>query len=419
MHFGPVIDSGDDSQRVPAVDDLSAPLGQGNTRKPRWRLPFGKVPVSAGQVATGALGLFIAAVVGWALAVDDPLGGEPVVVVAARTTPDAAPAAPPGSATESTGQRRYDGPAGDAAADGSRTINIIDGISGKSQQIVLPPSSGDGQQASLERQRIDPKLLEKTRHGEVPRIGPDGTRPSTVYARPLKLPPGKTDAPRIALIVTGLGISTKATNEALTRMPGPVSFAFTPYGNEIDKLVARARLDGHEVLLQAPMEPPDYPDNDPGPKALLTSLSADQNVDRLQWLMSRFHGFVGIANYMGGRFTASEQALSPVLRETAKRGLIYVDDGTSPRSIAGQIAGASNIPFARSDVVIDTVPTAAEIDRALGRLEAQARERGVAVGTLSALPLAVTRVADWAKKVESRGFVLVPITAVAVKAKSS
>ena len=89
---------------------------------------------------------------------------------------------------------------------------------------------------------------------------------------------------------------------------------------------------------------------------------------------------------MGARFTASEQALAPVLRETAKRGLIYVDDGASPRSVAGQIAGSQNLPFAKADIVLDAVPTPAEIDRALARLEMAAREHGSAVGIATALP---------------------------------
>jgi polysaccharide deacetylase 2 family uncharacterized protein YibQ len=173
------------------------------------------------------------------------------------------------------------------------------------------------------------------------------------------------------------------------------------------------------VLLQAPMEPFDYPDNDPGPQTLLTTLGMDQNLDRLYWLMSRFQGYVGIVNYMGARFTSTEQALAPVLKETARRGLIYVDDGSSPRSVAGQIAGANNLPFAKAEVVLDAVPTPASIDRALSRLEAMAREHGTAVGVASALPASIDRIAQWAKAVENRGFVLVPITAVAVKPKSS
>jgi hypothetical protein len=128
---------------------------------------------------------------------------------------------------------------------------------------------------------------------------------------------------------------------------------------------------------------------------------------------------VGIANYMGGRFTASDAALAPVLREAAKRGLIYVEDGSSPRSLAGQIAGASNLSFAKSDLTLDAVPAAGEIDRALGRLEKTARERGFAVGMATALPASIERIAIWAKAAEGRGLLLVPISAVAIRGKSS
>jgi polysaccharide deacetylase 2 family uncharacterized protein YibQ len=192
-----------------------------------------------------------------------------------------------------------------------------------------------------------------------------------------------------------------------------VTFAFPPYSADAERLVTRARADGHEILLQVPMEPFDYPDNDPGPQTLLLSLGPDQNIDRLQWLMSRFQGYVGVTNLMGARFSSSEQGLGPVLREISKRGMIYVDDGGSPRSLASQIAGANNLPFAKAEVVIDAVPTPVNIDRALMRLEAIARERGSAVGMASALPATIERIAQWAKTAESRGVVLAPITAVA------
>jgi hypothetical protein len=167
------------------------------------------------------------------------------------------------------------------------------------------------------------------------------------------------------------------------------------------------------------MEPFDYPNNDPGPQTLLTSLTSQQNIDRLYSVMSRFQGYVGIANTMGAKFTASEPSFAPILRETAKRGLIFVDDGSNPRSAAGRIAGANNLPFARADVILDSVPTPAEIDRALGRLEMAARERGVAVGIASALPVSIDHIAKWAQAAASRGLLLVPISAVAVKAKQS
>ena len=205
----------------------------------------------------------------------------------------------------------------------------------------------------------------------------------------------------------------------MAKLPPAVTFALAPYAPDIQKLAERARADDHELLVQAPMEPFDYPDNDPGPQTLLTSVTAEQNVDRLQWLMSRFQGYVGIVSYMGARFTATENALSPVLNETAKRGLIFVDNGSSSRSVASQIAGNQNLPFAKADLILDAVPTATEIDRALNRLEIVAREGGVAVGMATAQPGTIARIAEWAAKIEKRGFVLVPISMVAVKAKSS
>src|SRR5262249_23016899 len=198
----------------------------------------------------------------------------------------------------------------------------------------------------------------------------------------------------------------------------PVTLAFTPYGNDPDRLVTQARNGGHEIVLQVPMEPFDYPDNDPGPQTLLTSLAPDQNLDRLHWLMSRFQGYVGIGNYMGARFTTSDPVLAPVLREAAKRGLIYFDDGSSPRSLAGQIAGASNLPFAKADIVLDAAPMPADMERAFSRLEALARDRGLAIGFAAATPGAIDRIAKWAKAASARGFVLIPLSAAAVKPKA-
>ena len=68
----------------------------------------------------------------------------------------------------------------------------------------------------------------------------------------------------------------------------------------------KARQAGHEVLLQIPLEPLDYPSKDPGPHTLLTTLPPDENFKRLQWLMSRFTGYVGITNHMGAKFEPTQ-----------------------------------------------------------------------------------------------------------------
>ena len=396
------------------ADDLNAPLGQGAKKKPRFVLP-----ITAPQVVAAGLGAIVLTFALWVVLVDNPMGGEPTATVA-LAVPAAEAKKPAEAITIMSGQQGVPGagaPAAQQPANAGQTVTIIDGTSGKRQEFTIPSSGGQPPAETKKGATVDQRLLEQSRHGAIPRIAPDGLRPAEAYARPASQ--ANPNAPRVALVIGGLGIGAAGTADALAKLPAAVTFAFAPYANDLENLAARARGDGHEILLQIPMEPFDYPDNDPGPQTLLASLAAEQNIDRLHWLLARAQGYVGIANFMGARFTASEQALAPVLREAAKRGLIYLDDGSSPRSMASQMAGANTMPFVKAEVVLDAAPTPGEIDRALGRLEALARERGAAVGFASALPAGIDRIAKWAKAASSRGIVLVPISAVAVKPKSS
>lgn len=388
------------------TDDLSAPLGRNKAPKRR------RLPLAVPRIAVGVLSSFAVVLIGWTMTVSDPFGGEPIAIVPADPKPKASASNQPGPITIV----RPGAPAGGEqptqlaeptkpAAPAGKTITIIDGTSGKREQIVVP------ERVEQKLSDIAAKLTEPSRHGPLPKIAADGARAADVFARPVVPIDGKPDAPRIAIVVGGLGIGMSGTDDALAKLPGAITLAFAPYSDGLDRLTARARGNGHEILMQVPMEPFDYPDNDPGPQTLLTSLDAGQNVDRLQWLLSRAQGYVGITNYMGARFTTSESALMPVMREAGKRGLLFLDDGSSQRSVASQIAGATNLPFTKADVILDAVPTANDVDRALARLETLARERGIAVAMASALPVSVERIAKWAKAAESRDLLLIPISA--------
>jgi polysaccharide deacetylase 2 family uncharacterized protein YibQ len=394
-----------------APDDLNAPLGQQKPKPPR-RIPLPQA--IAGVLAASGL-----VIVGWAAFVNDPLGGEPVAVVSLKApaeagrrhdgaTSEPAPARPEKTAEQPQQQ----------TLPSAKTITIIDGSNGNRQDIVIPdqPAKSGKPEPHSSLAPVNPALLEMTKDGAIPKIGADGVRPASAYAIPRTFAASVRDFPKIAMVIGGMGISASGTADAFA-LPAAMTFAVSPYAADADRLAQRARSEGHEVLLQVPMEPYDYPDNDPGPQTLLTSVTPEMNVARLHWLMSRMQGYVGISGYMGARFTASEQALRPVLTDAAKRGLIYVDDGASPRSAAGQIAGAQSMPFAKADVAVDAFAAPQELDQALARLELLARENGSAVGMASAQSAAVARIANWAKQVESRGFVLVPISMVAQGAR--
>ena len=395
------------------TDDLSTPLGQKTVRqKRRFRLPFTGI-----QALAVLLGLFLVVFIGFAVFNDNPLGGEPNARIAIRPATPAGEkvAAAPSGASESATKSA----ARPAAPGDQKTVTIIDGSSGAHHDVLISGDAtdkADTDAAPVMMTGIDQRLLEKSRYGMIPVVA-DGLKPFTAYAAEADRAKA-AKMPVVAIVVGGLGVGAAKTTDAIMKLPAAVTLAFTPYGSDPAKLAERARAQRHEVLLQIPMEPFDYPDNDPGPQTLLTTLGAEQNLDRLYWHLSRFQGYAGIANFMGARFVVTDAVMQPIIREASKRGLGYLDDGSAPRSVAASLAAGQAMPFAKADFSIDAVPTAVEIDRALAKLESLAKERGTAVGIASALPISIERIGVWIKTLESHGIMLVPLTTAMLKSKS-
>ncbi len=269
-----------------------------------------------------------------------------------------------------------------------------------------PPLTGSGGLAPAP----DPALVQTTPDGPLPVVAPDGRRAWQVYARPFD---GSDRRPRIAILIAGLGPSSAATETAIQGLPGGVSLAFWPYADGIERWMRLARAAGHEVLLNLPMEPDNYPDFDPGPKTLLTSLAPEQNLARLDWALSRVTGYVGVADYLGARFTASRRDVAPVLEAIQRRGLVFVDSRVTAHSVAPEVAQQIGLPWAASTRMLDEPQVSRDaIDARLRELELIARVQHVALGIGAPYPVTLERVAAWADGLEDKGFVLAPITAI-------
>ncbi len=255
----------------------------------------------------------------------------------------------------------------------------------------------------------DPALVEETRLGLLPRISPGGRKPWQAYARPFD---ASNRLPRIAIIINNLGHSGAATEAAIQRLPGAVTLAFAPYSKRLGQWIALARAAGHEVLLDLPMEPVRYPTRVRGAHTLLTSLTAEQNMSRLHWVLSRVTGYVGVVNQMGSRFTASEPHVLPVLMELRRRGLLFVDSRSALRSVAARVAADLGLPRAVNNRFIDSNASRDAIDARLSSLERIARKRGSAVGIGAPFPVTIDRLARWARGLDARKLTLAPISAV-------
>ncbi|MFZ2871437.1 divergent polysaccharide deacetylase family protein, partial [Zavarzinia sp.] len=256
----------------------------------------------------------------------------------------------------------------------------------------------------------DPALVENGRDGLLPVIGPDGRQPWQVYARPFA---DRTARPRIAIIVAGLGLKESTSAEAIDKLPPDVTLAFSPYARNLDDWSARARAAGHELLIQLPMEPVDFPTSDPGPKALMTGLSAADNRSRLEWTLARTTGYVGVMTYMGSRFTADADAVQAIAAQLKARGLMIVDSRTAEQSTIPAVAGHLGLPRAIATRFVDATPTRAAVDARLAELERYARQNGAAIGIASDYPGSIERIANWTAGLEARGLVLAPASALA------
>lgn len=252
-----------------------------------------------------------------------------------------------------------------------------------------------------------PELLEMTDQGPLPIIGPDGLKPVVAYAAN---PVAAENLNKIALIVTNLGPIQRNVRRALTEMPENTTFAFSPYGNGINGWAEQARRAGHETLIMVPMEPANYPQNDPGPLTLQVGEPRSATMNLLRASLSKLNGAVGVIGHMGSRFTAAGESMRPFLEELRDRGLMYVDDQSSPYSRGPSMARALQVPsaFNFQPGYIDDDLSVAMISERLDDLEKRASADGYALGIIRAYPVSIDAVNIWAAGLESRGAVLVP-----------
>lgn len=253
----------------------------------------------------------------------------------------------------------------------------------------------------------DARVGERGQHGILPKIGTGGLLPRQVYARAF----APTQRPKIAVVVTGMGISERSTQEALIRLPRDMTLAFAPYGRDLDQHTLKARKEGFELLLQVPMEPVDYPQSDPGPHTLRLDSAPEENADRLAWLMSRFPGYVGLTNFMGSKIMTQSETYAAFLGQVKARGLLFVDDGSVRGSKTLPLAERLGTPVLAGDLQHDAAQSKA-LSSLLSEAEQMATKNGQAIIYVPALSANIVRLAAWATEIEKRGLALAPVSAV-------
>jgi polysaccharide deacetylase 2 family uncharacterized protein YibQ len=221
---------------------------------------------------------------------------------------------------------------------------------------------------------------------------------------------------QIAVVITGLGLSTRLTRAAIETLPAGVTLSFSPYSRNLDAWITQARAEGHEVLLDLPLEAVTYPDDDPGPHTLETGLSKQDNLDRLGWVLSRSDKIVGLAAHHGSRFMASEEDFAPLVAALAEGGHLFVANGQGDVEMIAQQAKSRRLPWALVRVRLDQ-PRAdpAQLKIRLKRLETLAKDGGSALGMARASAGLYDVLGTWARQLDASGLTLVPVSSLSAR----
>ncbi|MBX3531860.1 MAG: divergent polysaccharide deacetylase family protein [Rhizobiaceae bacterium] len=325
-----------------------------------------------------------------------PAGSETAVTVAPVAVGETAEAAPRPETTRTT------------TSGGSAVIRVNPQSGPSGGGIVVRDPSAVGQDLRTAHMP-DRTLVEDSELGPLPKRAADGRRPFDVYARPWS---GARGA-RVAIVIGGLAVSQTGTQAAIASLPAEVTLAFASGGNSIDRWMQEARRKGHEILMQVPLEPFDYPGVNPGRNTLTVDAAPQDNIERLHQSLTRTTNYTGIMNYMGGRFVADRGAMSVLMDELAKRGLMYVDDSSSARSLAEELSKSYKGPYAAADTAIDQERDRGAILAKLDEAERVARAKGSAIAIGSAFDVTVDAVATWVGEAKKRGIEIVAVSALA------
>lgn len=262
-----------------------------------------------------------------------------------------------------------------------------------------------------EKEKIEKKAKASPAPQAQKKPTPKDTRPAwQIYASKI---PYDRKKPRIAIIVSGLGLSQAATNAAIKQLPASVNLSFSPYTRQLENWVALSRSFNHETLIDLPLEPIDYPQNDPGPRTLISATDIQTNIENLNWITGRSDGIIGLTAFMGDRFVTSTSQMGALFTALRAKGLAFLDNGLTSRSLTPSLAPTHQVPYAIASSVIDnTQLSRVVIDSKLAQIERLAIKNGSVVALGRPYPVTLERLSNWANELAERGLQLVPLSAV-------
>ncbi len=187
------------------------------------------------------------------------------------------------------------------------------------------------------------------------------------------------ELPKVAIIIDDLGYDRFIAQKFLD-LDAVFTFSVLPHSPHTKRIARAAEAKGYDIMLHLPMEPMEYPAINPGPGALLTSMSPDELIKHLRRDLDDVPSIKGVNNHMGSRMTTVSTQMYQIFSILKQRNLFFIDSRSTAKTVCKPSARLLKIPFAQRDVFIDHIPDAEFIRKQLTQLVAIAKRKGMAVG---------------------------------------
>lgn len=238
----------------------------------------------------------------------------------------------------------------------------------------------------------------------------------TAMASPPRVPawqafavPGKTGRAMVAVIIDDMGLDRRRSDKVV-ELPAPLTLSYMTYAPHAEQQAASAHAHGHELMMHMPMQP--LAELDAGPDVLMERLSPDELRRRVESDLDRFHGFVGVNNHMGSRFTAYAPGMRIVMGALKNRGLLFIDSMTTEKSVGVAMAREAGVPTAKRNIFLDDVDSEKAVLAQLAKAEEQAKKNGSVIVIGHPHDHTTAALAAWLPTLAKKGITLVPVTTI-------
>lgn len=210
----------------------------------------------------------------------------------------------------------------------------------------------------------------------------------------------------ISIIALGLGLNPALTQSAIEQLPKDIMVGIYSFSENIPDILKWLESKPHPLILQYPMEPGGFPEEDPGPLPLLTGIENNENVKRIEKALSNYPVCKGVANFKGNLFLSSSYHFIPVLEAILSKKMFFLETSPPLRPLA-----ITKKSYYKAHFQITPLTSPSDIQALLTNIEdAALLEQQPIVVSFWLSPSTLKFLLEWVPRLEAKKIPIRPLT---------